>query len=316
MVPAVWRLCLWTLEELADSPTNYDIRKTGLRGNLDQNNFQNSQNSNNFQNYNSFQNFQNLNISGVGDISAIYLSNKNGLARTVLTLCECMPSMREIVVSNLLGKCYINDDNSSNNNNNNSSSSSSRSNRYNKNSYDNNYNNNNTYSNNNDNNNNSDQMFEETPLGFSSRKYGIISDYNTKYLNYTNTDMSLNYAHNNDDNNGENDNYNNGEGEGGDDENCRRDERGGGIGKETGYDEKNAIKIRLLQQIKQTRLRKQSYLTSQSQSLLAATVLQHLVRAYPEIGASVLTSIMDRLTPSSPSQWGLVALPPPAILHW
>lgn len=36
--------------------------------------------------------------------------NRFGLSKIVLQLCDCMPSMRETVVNNLLSKCYLNDD--------------------------------------------------------------------------------------------------------------------------------------------------------------------------------------------------------------
>ena len=60
-----------------------------------------------------------------------------------------------------------------------------------------------------------------------------------------------------------------------------------------------------------TSLRKTQHL-----SLLASSVLERLVMKNPEIGSTVLSSIIDRLTPSSPSQGGLLFLPPAAVLHW
>ena len=249
MVPAVWRLCLWTIEELADSFSDSFTRETSLR-------------SSNVA--------RNLITSNAGDNSVIYLINNDGLSRTVLQLCECMPSMREIVVSNLLGKCYVGDD---------ATSSSATRHTNNSNNLEENY-------------CNTEQIFDETPLGFAATKYGIISDYNRKYHEHS----EILY----DDN----------------DQTHWESGRGRERGRGEGNDEKVAVKIRLLQSLKRARFRKKNYLIAQSQSLLAATVLQHLVRAYPEIGASVLTSIMDRLTPSSSSLGGLVSLTPPAILHW
>ena len=55
---------------------------------------------------------------------------------------------------------------------------------------------------------------------------------------------------------------------------------------------------------------------TQHLSLLASSVLERLVMTNPEIGSTVLSSIIDRLTPSSPSRGGVLFLPPAAVLHW
>lgn len=224
MIPAVWRLCLWTLESLTDYESRASRSSSGVRG-----------------------------CGGASGKGRVYLTNKEGLSRTVLRLCECLPSMRETVVSNLLGRCYEEGAVSS------ACSSSSGS--------------------------GSGSAFSDTlaqerdgawllnlhPLGYASAEYGIES-------------LGVSGAGS-----------------------LKIISDGLAVCTEPGPGRRmwNAgTKIRI------SEMRK-----AQSEGLLASTVLESLVEEHPEIGASVLSSIMDRLTPSSPSHGGLLALPPAAILH-
>jgi hypothetical protein len=220
MIPAVWRLCLWTLESLTDYESGTSRPSSGVKG-----------------------------CAGAGGRGRVYLSNKEGLSQTVLRLCECLPSMRETVVSNLLGRCYAEGAVSSACSSSGSISGGSRALK--------------------------DSVAQERdgawlmnfhPLGYASAEYGIelIGVAGAGSINIIS---------------------------------CSEP----GAGRRRWN---VGTKIRI------SEMRK-----AQSEALLASTVLESLVGEHPEIGASVLSSIMDRLTPSSPSQGGLLALPPAAILH-
>ena len=247
MVPAVWRLCLWSLEALAECSNNFLILETSLPKRKDKKKGE-----------------LNNKINGDGR-NIIYLSNKEGLSRMILQLCESMPSMREAVVSSLLRKCYICDENPIINNHHR---------------------------------NNTDRELNESwgtvndasmswlsnipPLGFASSEYGIRG------------------LHANED--AQNESFNNSD-----------NYRYKIVGNENEI--KMVAKLKFLEARKDIKLQKKITAEAQAQSLLAATILQHIVRSHPEIGASVLSSIMDRLTPSSPSSGDSITLPSSAVLH-
>jgi hypothetical protein len=224
MIPAVWRLCLWTLESLTDYESKTSIPPSGVKG-----------------------------CAGAGGRNRVYLTNKEGLSRTVLRLCECLPSMRETVVSNLLGRCYAEGAISS------ACSSGSG------------IGNSSAFSDSVAQERDSAWLMNLHPLGYASAEYGIesvdVADVGS--LNIISSGLAV----------------------------CA--EPGAGRRRLNA-----GTKIRI------SEMRK-----AQSEALLASTVLESLVGEHPEIGASVLSSIMDRLSPSSPSQGGLLALPPAAILH-
>ena len=219
MIPAVWRLCLWTLESLTDYESGASKSSSGLRG---------------------------RGCVGLGDRGRVYLTNKEGLSRTVLRLCECMPSMRQTVVSNLLVRCYAEGPISSTCSSSavHDSVSQERDGAWLMNSY---------------------------PLGSASAQYGIVSlgMKGAGSFNITSKGLAA----------------------------CAKSDA----------DRPTWIA--------RTKIRRLEMHKVQSEALLASTVLESLVGEHPEIGASVLSSIMDRLTPSSFSQGGLLALPPAAILH-
>ena len=257
MVPAVWKLCLWTLEGLADYSHDVSISETSLPNKKEKK----KENC--------------YNITNGKSNNVIYSSNKEGLSSIILQLCECMPSMREKIVTTLLGKCYTCDDNTIINTNTN-------------------MNMNNSYRGHikhndrkmpvdtrlNENDTSTSWLSSIPSLGFSSAEYGILFGHDNMY--------NQNECSNK-----------NSEGR-----------------NETEKNEKTAIKLKLAQARDRSKNQKISSMKAHSQAFLAATVLQYIVRAHPEIGASVLSSIMDRLTPSSQSSGGRVTLPSPAILHW
>ena len=249
MVPAVWRLCLWSLEALADYSNDFVILETSLPNKRDIKTGE-----------------KKLHNKSNGDgRNIIYLSNKEGLSRIILQLCESMPSMREMVVSSLLGKCYLCDDNPIVNNHHRRNTDVGF-----------------IESSGNKNSASTSWLYNIPPLGFASSEYGIRGVHDNEKTQNENSNNSNNNIYK-------------------------------VMGNET--DMKMVAKLKLFEARKNMKLQKNISVKAQAQSLLAATVLQHIVRAHPEIGASVLSSIMDRLTPSSPSLGGCITLPPPAILH-
>ena len=107
MVPAVWRLCLWTLEALSD----LDIVSSHSKYQNDHINHGSSSSNHGLRRRNrvittstsggTTNNVQNLMVSQDGCVR-----NREGLAWTIQCLYENVPSMRETIVSNLLGMCY------------------------------------------------------------------------------------------------------------------------------------------------------------------------------------------------------------------
>jgi hypothetical protein len=213
--------------------------------------------------------------SGTFDSSASsYVSNRAGLTRAVLRLCECMPSMQEAVVTSLLSKCYVEEENDFNNTSTPSSSGGGgggggvgvnvmR-------------------NSNNISRNVNDKAISELDgdsvnlpsLGYSSSEWRILSIGTTE-------------------------------------EECSSEENSRTIDKI--QNDKNQWEIKKSEKkiVFSTALRK-----TQHSSLLASSVLECLVMKNPEIGSTVLSSIIDRLTPSSPSMGGVLFLPPAAVLHW
>ena len=257
MVPAVWRLCLWIFETLTDCDETYGTScMPGIPGVQATNNFS-------------------YHGSGTADSSAsAYLRNKAGLTRTVVRLCECMPSMQESVVTSLLSKCYTEEENDFNSTSTSASTSTSGSGGVRmKNSS-----------------SNSRNIYHYSlseldgdsvnlpALGYSSEEWNIIS------LGTTEEEDSSE-EHSLTSNNIPNNHYR--------------------------WDIKMKKNENENKKTFSTSLRKTQHL-----SLLASSVLECLVQKNPEIGSTVLSSIIDRLTPSSPSQGGLLFLPPAAVLHW
>jgi hypothetical protein len=231
MVPAVWRLCLWTLEAIID-PDSETLGFATFPSATKKNPIITSSNS-------------------------VTICNREGLTRTVLKLCDSIPSMQETVVSNLLGRCYAGDDSTVNINSNFKTVISSVDIA--------------------DADRDSGWLLTLPPLGSAAAEYGILS----------------------------------GEGE--------EDVRGDDKIKSISNTDREVDNITGPRQRQQTLLRAQqsraAHLKTQAQGQLAAAVLENLVAAHPEIGASVLSSLMDRLTPSSPSQGGRILLPVASILH-
>ena len=258
MVPAVWRLCLWIFETLTDCDETYGTScMPGIPGVQATNHFS-------------------YHGSRTADSSAsAYLRNKAGLIRTVVRLCQCMPSMQESVVTSLLSKCYAEEENDFNPTSTSTSSSTSGSGDIRM--------KNSSSNNRNIPHNSLSELDGESvnlpALGYSSEEWNIIT------LGTTEEEEDSSEEHSLTSNNIPN-NYNR-------------------------WDIKMKKNENENKKIFSTSLRK-----TQNLSLLASSVLERLVMKNPEIGSTVLSSIIDRLTPSSPSQGGLLFLPPAAVLHW
>lgn len=256
MVPAVWRLCVWIFETLADCHETPGMITPGrpiTHGT-------NTGNSILFHG------------SGTLDSSAsVYESNRAGLTRTVLRLCECMPSMQEAVVTSLLRKCYVEEENDFNPTS--TSTSSSRGGGVGVN------------------------VMRNTNITNRNMSYNAISELdgdsvNLPSLGYSSSEWNIISL--------------------GTTEECSSDENPRTINKFQNYNN-NQWEIKKSEKITifSSALRK-----TQHSSLLASSVLECLVTKNPEIGSTVLSSIIDRLTPSSPSMGGVLFLPPAAVLHW
>jgi hypothetical protein len=214
--------------------------------------------------------------SGTLDSSAsAYVSNRAGLTRTVLRLCECMPSMQEAVVTSLLSKCYVEEENDFNPSSTSTSTSMSSS---------------------------SGgggvgvNVMRNINIG-GSMNYNTISEldgYSVKLPSLGNSSSEWNILS-----------------LGTTEEECSSEENSRTENKIQNNNTQWVIKNSEKEIMFSTALRK-----TQHSSLLASSVLECLVMKNPEIGSTVLSSIIDRLTPSSPSMGGALFLPPAAVLHW
>jgi hypothetical protein len=253
MVPAVWRLCVWIFETLADCHETPSIITPGRPFTPD------------IHTGNSIL----FHGSGTLDSSAsAYVSNRAGLTRTVLRLCECMPSMQEAVVTSLLSKCYVEEENAPTSTSTSSSSGGG------------------VYVN----------VMRNINIG-RSMSCNAISELdgdsvNLPSLGHSSSEWNIVSL-------------------GTTEEECSSEENSRTINKFQNDNSQWETKKSEKKMIFSSALRK-----TQHSSLLASSVLECLVTKNPEIGSTVLSSIIDRLTPSSPSMGGVLFLPPAAVLHW
>ena len=233
MIPAIWRLCLWTLETLADT----DMIGSSRVSSMTQGNSRGDSG-----------------IISSGVKNHVYLTNKEGLSRTVHRLYTWMPSVRETIVSSLLSQCYKRISTSSGGRTRNGSTHEDRDGAW---------------------------LMLLPPVGRASEAYGIIS-------------MSDRIPDPRDLVR----------------ESFKREELESLVEKSRGFSRsKKKLNPGLNSEKHQNR-------KAQAASMLAASLLESLAGCNSDIGASVLSSIMVRLTPSSSSQGGTLLLPPAAVLHW
>ena len=235
MIPAIWRLCLWTLETLADTDTMGQCRGSSL--------------------------FQGRSRGDSGTISSgvknhVYLTNKEGLSRTVHRLCTCMPSVRETIVSSLLSQCYTDQKRVSSSSNGKTHNTNAREDR------------------------DGSWLMHLRPLGGACEANGIIS--------MNNRIMDPRHLAEDSSSREERDSF---------------EKNKGSSPSKSKWNVGSSSEKHLNRK-------------AQAASVLAASLLESLAGCNAEIGASVLSSIMDRLTPSSSSQSGTLLLPPAAVLHW
>lgn len=260
MVPAVWRLCVWIFETLTDCHESPGITTHDMHAGKGT----------------SFHGSSTLDSSAS---AGAYVSNRAGLTRTVLRLCECMPSMQEAVVTSLLSKCYVEEENDFNPTSTSTSTSSGGG------------------------------VGVGCGVGVNvgimrnstnisrNMSYDAISELdgdsvNLPSLGYSSSEwniLSLGIT----------------------EEECSSEENSKTINKIQSNNNQWEMKKSEKKIIFSTALKK-----TQHSSLLASSVLECLVMKNPEIGSTVLSSIIDRLTPSSPSMGGVLFLPPAAVLHW
>ena len=259
-MPAVWRLCVWIFETLTDCHETPGIITSGRP-------FTPGTNTGNSILFHG---------SGTLDSSAgAYVSNRAGLTRTVLRLCECMPSMQEAVVTSLLSKCYVEEENDFNPTSTSTAMSSSSG----------------------GGGVGVNVVRNSNNLG-RNMSYNAISELdgdsvNIPSLGYSSSEWNILTI-------------------GTTEEECSSEENSRVIYKFQNNDNNRwEIKRSEKKMIFSTALKK-----IQHSSLLASSVLECLVMKNPEIGSTVLSSIIDRLTPSSPSMGGVLFLPPAAVLHW
>lgn len=187
----------------------------------------------------------------------VYLTNKEGLCRTVHRLCACMPSVRETIVSSLLSQCYTDEKRKSTSSGGKSHNTCAHEDR------------------------DGAWLMHLPPLGGACKAYGIIS-MSAQILDPRHLVQ----------------------------ESSNRDERDSVIEKSIGISpSKNRWNLGPSSEKHLNR-------KAQAVSVLAASLLESLAGCNAEIGANVLSSIMDRLTPSSSSHGGTLLLPPAAVLHW